>query len=61
MADESSHNNPQDLVEERFARLEEKVTYISCNMSILMVDLARNLEPFMEARGSNSKIRSKGK
>jgi hypothetical protein len=42
-------------------RLEEKVNDISHNMSLLMVDLARNIGPFGEVRGSNSKIRSNRK
>jgi hypothetical protein len=42
-------------------RLEEKVTDISHNMSLLMVALARNLRPFREVGGSNSEIRSDGK
>jgi hypothetical protein len=61
MVDEFVHNNPQDLVEEIFVRLEEKVTDISHNMSLLMVALASNLRPFREVGGSNSEIISEGK
>jgi hypothetical protein len=39
-------------------RLEEKFTDISCNMSLLMVDLASKLIPFEEVGGSNSEIES---
>jgi hypothetical protein len=61
MVDESVHNNPRDPTEERFVRLEEKVTDISHNMSLLMVALASKLRPFREVGGSNSEIRSDGK
>jgi hypothetical protein len=53
MANESVHNNPQDLVEERFVMLEEKVVDISCNMTLLMVDLTKKLRLFGEVGGSN--------
>ena len=39
-------------------RLEEKVTNISHNISLLMVALARKLGLFEEVRGPKSKIRS---
>jgi hypothetical protein len=42
-------------------RLEDKFDDISHNMSLLMATLVRNLEPFREVRGSNSKIGSDGK
>jgi hypothetical protein len=61
MANESAHNNPQDLAEERFVRLEEQVTNISHNMALLMAALASKLESFGEAGGSKSKIRTEGK
>jgi hypothetical protein len=61
MDDEYVHNNPRDLMEERFVRLEEKVANISCNMSLLMAALVRNLGLFKEVGGLNSKIRSDGK
>jgi len=56
MAGKSIHNNPQDLVEERFVRLEEQVTNINGNMNLLMADLVSNIEWFREVGGSNSKI-----
>ena len=60
MADESVHNNPRDPTEEIFVRLEEQVTGISRNTS-LMAALARKLIPFREVGGSNLEIRSDGK
>jgi len=59
--DESFQNNSQDLVEERFTRLEEKFVDISRNMVVLMATLAINLGLFGEVRGSNSIIRSEEK
>jgi hypothetical protein len=53
MADEYVHNNPQDLAEEIFERLEEKVVDISCNMALLMVVLARKIIIFGDVGGSN--------
>jgi hypothetical protein len=61
MADESVPQNPQDPAEERFARLEEKFIDISRSISLLMEALVSNIELFWEVRGSNSKIKSKGK
>lgn len=43
MAIESIHNNPQDLAEEIFSRLEAQVVDISCNMNLLMVALANEI------------------
>jgi hypothetical protein len=61
MEDESIHDNPQYPTEERLARLEEKVTDLSRNMSLLMEDLENKMRPFKEVGGSKSKIRSNGK
>jgi hypothetical protein len=61
MVDGYVHNNPQYPIEERFMRLEEKVTNISCNMFLLMVDLASKLGPFGEVGGSNLEMGSEGK
>ena len=55
------HNNPRDPTKERFARLEEKFIDISCNMSLLIVDLANKFEPFREVSVSNSKFGSNEK
>jgi hypothetical protein len=41
--------------------MEEKVTYISHNMALLMVDLVSNIESFRKDVGYNSEIISKGK
>jgi hypothetical protein len=54
MANESIHKNPQDLVEERFMRMEDQVVDISHNISLLTAALERNLKPFGEVAGSNS-------
>jgi hypothetical protein len=56
MVDESAHNNPRYPQEERFQRLEEKIVDMCRNMPLLMVYLARNLRPFREVGGLNSKI-----
>jgi hypothetical protein len=56
MANKSIHNNPQDLVEERFQRLEAHVTDINCNMNLPMEALASNLRPFGDDEGSNLEI-----
>jgi hypothetical protein len=61
MEDEYVHDNPQDPAEERFVRLEEKVTNISRNMALLITTLSNNLGPFREAKGSNLEISSEGK
>jgi hypothetical protein len=61
MANNSFHNNPQYMEEERFVRLEEKFIEISHNMFLLVEALASNLGPFKEIGSSNSEIRSKGK
>jgi hypothetical protein len=61
MADEYVHNSPRDLAEERFEWLEVKVTHISHNMNLLIVDLEINLRPFRDYGGSNSEIGSEGK
>jgi hypothetical protein len=53
MTDEFVHN-PQDPVEERFARLEDKCFDISRNMDLLMESLSRNIKLFEEVGGSNS-------
>jgi hypothetical protein len=60
MADESVYNKPRDPIE-RFARMEEQVVDISCNMSLLMAALASKLIPFREVGGLNSEIGSNGK
>jgi hypothetical protein len=61
MIDEYVHNNPQDPTEERFGTMEEKSIGISRNMSLLMVDLARNLKSYRDIEGSDFEIRSEGK
>jgi len=53
MANEYIHNNPQDPVEERFVKLEEKFVDISCNMSLLMKTLSRKIKLFREVGGLN--------
>jgi hypothetical protein len=58
MADEFGHNNPRDLIEERFVRLEEKFIEISHNVPLLMVALVRKIKPFEEVGGLNSNIGS---
>jgi len=59
--DESIHNNPQDIEEERFARMEDQVIDISRNMSLLIEDISRNIKPFGDIGGCNSEIRLEGK
>jgi hypothetical protein len=54
MVDESINNNPQDPREEGFVRLEEQVTDISHNMSLLMATLASKLRLIREVGDSNS-------
>jgi hypothetical protein len=61
MADVYVHNNPRDPTEERLARLEEKFVDISCNMALLVADLANNIRSFGEFGGCNSEIGSEGK
>jgi hypothetical protein len=46
MVDDFVHNNPLDLAEEIFFRLEDQFTDISHNMTLLMVVLANKLRPF---------------
>jgi hypothetical protein len=58
MADESVHNNPQYLAEERFARLEDQVVDISHNMSLLIMALANKFGLFREVGGLNLEIGS---
>jgi hypothetical protein len=48
-----SHNNYQDEVKKRFAKLEEKHIDIPHNMSLLMVALAKRFGTFWEVGGSN--------
>jgi hypothetical protein len=54
MADEFVHNNPRDLVEERFERLEAQFVNINHNMNLLMKTLARKLGLFGDDGDSNS-------
>jgi hypothetical protein len=54
MKDESSHNNPQDVAEERFTRIEEKVVHISHNMALLLETIENKFGAFGEVGGSNS-------
>jgi len=61
MEDEFLHNNPQDLVEEIFHRLEAQVIYINCNINLLMEDLVRNIGPFRDEGRSKFEIISTGK
>jgi hypothetical protein len=61
MADESVHNNPQDLEEERFVRLEMQVVEINHNMNLLIEALEINIEPFGDDGGSKSKIKLEDK
>jgi hypothetical protein len=61
MANETSHNNLWDEVEEIFLKMEEKVIDFSCNMALLMVDLDNNLGPLGEVGGSNSEVGSNKK
>jgi hypothetical protein len=56
MADESSHNNPRDEVEETFSKMEEQVIDISHNMPLLMVALGNMFGHFWEVGVSNSKV-----
>jgi hypothetical protein len=51
MENEFIHNNPRDAREEIFARLEEKVFYISCK---LLIYLFNKFGPFWEVGISNS-------
>jgi hypothetical protein len=51
MENEYVHSNTQDVVEERFSRLEEEVVDIPCNMTLLVVALANNFKPFGEVGG----------
>jgi hypothetical protein len=57
MVDESIHNNPQDLVEKIFLRMEEKFDNVYCNMALLMVTLTNNIIPFGKVGGSNSEVK----
>jgi hypothetical protein len=61
MENESTHNNSQDVVENRFLRLEEQVVDISRNMALLMKALANKFGPFEEVGGSNLEVRSNEK
>jgi len=61
MDDEYVHKNPQDLVKERFARLEETFTDISCNISLLVAIISRNIILFRKVGDLNSDIGSDGK
>jgi hypothetical protein len=53
MENKSVHNNPRDLEEEIFERLEAQVIDINCNMNLLMVTLEINIRSFREVGGSN--------
>lgn len=53
MADESVYDNPIDLAEERFAQLEVQVTYINCNVKLLMATLTSKLRMIGEDKGPN--------
>jgi hypothetical protein len=46
MVNEFVHNNPQDPMEERFVRLEEKVFDISYNMTLLMEAMENKFRSF---------------
>lgn len=59
MANEYVHN-PQDPIEERYARLEEKFIVIFHNMDLLIVVVPSKLGLFKEYGSFNSKIESKG-
>jgi hypothetical protein len=61
MAYDSFHNNPQDLPEEIFVRLEEQFVDISRNISCLLEAIESKLGPLGEDGVSNSKIGSKGR
>jgi hypothetical protein len=56
MVDVSSDNNPLNVAEERFSKLEEQVTDISRNMALLMENLLNKFIPFGEVGGSNSEV-----
>jgi len=58
MEDDFVHNNPRDGTKERFARLEEQVVNISCNMALVMESLANDFSPFEEVVGSNLEVGS---
>ncbi len=56
MIDESIYDNPQDLFEERFVWLEEKVGYINYNVCILMMALTNKIGLLRDDGGSNAKV-----
>lgn len=58
MMDDSNNVNPWDEVDERFSKIEEQLSKISCNMIFLMEALKNKFGPFKEVGGSNSKARS---
>jgi hypothetical protein len=47
MPDESIHNNPYDVEEERFVKLEEQVVDTSHNMAFFMVNLVKHFGHFL--------------
>jgi hypothetical protein len=50
------YNNPEDVVEDKVVRIEEKVIDIYHKMALLMVDLVKKFKPFGEVGGSNSEF-----
>ena len=60
MVDEYSES-PRDDSDERFSKLELHVVEISCNMTILIVDIESKFGSFKGFGGSNSESRSDGK
>ena len=54
-------NNPHDLVEERLVWMEAQVSYLNCNMSLLMVVFTNKIRLFIEDGCSNVDSRTKGK
>ena len=58
MVDEFSCNNPRDEAKERFSKIEEQITNISCEMAFLMVALENKFGPFEEVGVSSLKAGS---
>lgn len=54
-------NNTRDPTQERFFRLEQQVTYMNCNVNLLMMDLRNKFRIFKEEGGSNSKDKAEGR
>jgi hypothetical protein len=57
MVDEFFHKNLEEAAKDIFLRLEDKKSYASYNMALLMEALEKRFGPFREVGGSKSKVR----